>query len=439
MRGTAFGETAMGPSEQAPWRVLAGASVGNLCEIYDFAIFGFSIPILSLHFFPGTDRTAALLSTFAVFAVAFFARPLGGLMFGIMADRVGRIAVMSRSIWLMAGGTVVIGLLPTYAAIGVTAPILLVACRFAQGLAMGGETTGNSSFTIESAPDDRRGGWIGWTWFFGYSANGLAALFLLGLQLAGGDEAYAAWIWRVPFVLGGAIGLMGFWLRRRLEDPDEFKEGMRARADGNPLRAVLRSGLISIISVILIGSVLAVGAILLNAFLYAFLLRETHLSASVALLSNAAANLLMAVIMPIAGSLSDRLGRRPVLFAGALWVALFTYASLRLAISGSFMAALLGQSVIAIGVGIYGGVAFTTMVELFPTSFRATGHAIGYQLGTVLFGGTAPFIAAWLSVSYGPLAPGAYLSGVAVLSFLVIYLIPETQGVSLRTSVSAPS
>lgn len=137
-------------------RSLAAGAIGNFGEIYDFAVFGFSIPILSVHFFPGSDRTAALLSTFAVYAVAFVARPLGGLMFGYLADRLGRIRVMAMTVWLMALGTAIIGLLPTYATIGIAAPLLLLLCRIAQGLALGGETTGSTSYIVESAPEDRK-------------------------------------------------------------------------------------------------------------------------------------------------------------------------------------------------------------------------------------------------------------------------------------------
>lgn len=146
-------------------RRLGAGAIGNFGEIYDFAVFGFSVPILSLHFFPKADPTAALLSTFAVYAVAFFARPVGGLVFGYLADRIGRIKVLATTIWLMAGSTAMIGLLPTHATIGIFAPLLLVLCRVAQGFALGGETTGSTSYVLESAPDDKRGWWVGIIWF----------------------------------------------------------------------------------------------------------------------------------------------------------------------------------------------------------------------------------------------------------------------------------
>ena len=147
-------------ARQTSLRTLAAGSIGNSIEIYDFAVFGFSVPVLALHFFPGSDKTAALLSVFAVYAVAFFARPVGGVLFGYMADIVGRTKVLAWTVWLMAAGTAFIGLLPTYSSLGIAAPILLVFFRFAQGLALGGETSGSATYVIESAPEERRGRWV---------------------------------------------------------------------------------------------------------------------------------------------------------------------------------------------------------------------------------------------------------------------------------------
>lgn len=422
-------------------RSLAAASIGNLCEIYDFAIFGFSVPVLSQHFFPNADPVTALLSTFGAYGVAFLARPFGGLLFGMMADRVGRIAVLSVSIWLMALGTMVIGLLPVYASIGVAAPILLVLCRCAQGLAMGGETTGNSAFVLESAPPGSRGRWIGWTWFFGYTANAAAALLITILQLSGGAEAYADWIWRVPFLMGGMIGLVGFWLRRTLDDPQEFKDAQQLKETApeaeqvNSLQSLGRTGKRSIFNVIMVQAPLAVGANMMIAFLYPFLIREGGLSAPLALFSNAAAIMVLAAMMPISGALGDRFGRKPILFAGGLLMALVAFPALMLAASGNVYAAFVGQVMLALGVGLYGGTAFTTMPELFPTAFRATGHAIAYQVGTVLFGGTAPLVAAWLSHRFDPVAPAGYLVFIGIVGAIVARTIPESSQTDLRTSV----
>lgn len=435
-----IGRTAAVASTEAklrakPARSLAAGSIGNLCEIYDFAIFGFSVPVLSQQFFPSVDPVTALLSTLAAYGVAFLARPFGGLLFGVMADRIGRIAVMSVSIWLMALGTMLIGMLPTYASIGVAAPILLVLCRCAQGLALGGETTGNSAFVLESAPKNGRGRWIGWTWFFGYTANATAALFLTILQYQGGAEAYRDWIWRVPFLMGGLIGLVGYWLRRSLEDPEEYKEAVLTEEHAHPLRSLGKSGKRSILNVILVQAPLAVGANMMIGFFYPFLIREGKLAAPIALFSNAAAIMVLGVMMPVSGALSDRFGRKPILLAGGLLMAILGYPALTLAASGDITLAFTGQAMLALAVGLYGGTAFTTMPELFPTAFRATGHAIAYQLGAVIFGGTAPLVCAWLSSRAGPIAPAAYVVVIGAVGVMISRLIPESSRSNLRTSV----
>lgn len=426
-------------AKQSSIRTLSAGSIGNFGEIYDFAVFGFSVPILSIHFFPGTDRTAALLSTFAVYAVAFFARPLGGLMFGVMADKVGRVRVMAMTVWLMALGTAVIGLLPTYGTVGIGAPILLVLCRIAQGLALGGETTGTTSFILESAPDDRRGGWIGLTLIFSHLPNALVAVLLIGLQLAAGATAYADWVWRVPFLAGGLIGVVGFWLRRNLDEPDEFKQATRKTGSKNPLRTAIRAGgLKGMLNVAMIQPIQTVGSYLLLGFMYTFLVRVAKLDPTSALFTNAAAIVVLSFMIPLGGVLSDRFGRKRILSIGAAWLAFAAYPGVYLAATGTITGALLGQLLLVLGVGLYGGACFVAAPEFFPTAFRATGHAISYQVTVAIFGGTTPLIGTLLVQAFGsPLAPAYYVALVAVACLVSIQFVPETRGVRLRTSASS--
>ena len=428
-------------AKQSTIRTLSAGSIGNFGEIYDFAVFGFSVPILSAHFFPGSDRTAALLSTFAVYAVAFFARPLGGLMFGIMADKLGRVRVMATTVWLMALGTAVIGLLPTYADIGIGAPVLLVLCRVAQGLALGGETTGSTSFILESAPDDHRGGWIGLTLIFSHLPNALVAGLLIGLQFAAGATAYADWVWRVPFLAGGLIGIVGFWLRRNLDEPDEFKQATRSTDSKRPLLAAIRSGgLKSMLHVAMIQPIQTVGSYLLLGFMYTFLVRVAKLDPTSALLTNAAAIVVLSFMIPLGGILSDRFGRKRILSFGAAWLAFAAYPGVYLAANGTISGALIGQLLLVVGVGLYGGACFVAAPEFFPTSFRATGHATSYQLSVAVFGGTTPFIGTLLvQISGSPLAPAYYVAFVAAACLILTQFVPETKGVRLRTSTDPMS
>jgi MFS transporter, MHS family, proline/betaine transporter len=420
-------------------RALAGASIGNFSEIYDFAIFGFSAPILASHFFPGTDRTAALLSIFAVYAVAFFARPIGGLMFGFLADKIGRVKVMATTVLLMSAGTAVIGLLPTYDNIGIAAALLLVCCRIAQGLAIGGETTGSTSYIVESAPDDRRGWWLGLTLVFSHVPNSIVAAFLIGLQVSAGSEAYAHWVWRVPFLMGGIIGLCGFWLRRTLEDPEEFKQAVHKNRGRSPLREALRSGGVrGMLHVSMIQPLYAVGAYLVLGFMYTFLVRVAKLEPTMALLSNGIAVIVLAAGLPLGGYLSDRFGRKTILSIGAALTALAVYPALHLCASGTFSAAVIGQIMLTASLGLYGGASFVAAPEFFPTAFRATGHAISYQVSVAIFGGTSPFIATYLVRAFGtPLAPAYYVGLIAVACLIATQFVPETYGVRLRTSVES--
>lgn len=422
------------------WRTLAAGSIGNFGEIYDFAVFGFSVPVLAALFFPGSNRAAAILSTFAVYAVAFLARPLGGLMFGTLADRIGRVKVMAMTVWLMALGTAFMGLLPTYAEIGLAAPILLVMCRFAQGLALGGETSGSTSYIIEAAPDDRRGQWLGFTLVFSHLPNAVVAGLLIALQAAS-STAYAEWLWRIPFLLGGLIGVVGFWLRRSIDEPEEFKQAARKTKGDSPLRAALRSGGVKgMLHVVMIQPIYSVGAYLLLGFMYTFLVRVAKLEPMSALVSNAIAVIVLSVLLPVGGRLSDRFGRKRIMTLGAAWLALAAYPAIHLAASGTFAGAVIGQLLLAIGLGINGGANFVAAPEFFPTSFRATGHAISYQISVALFGGTSPFIAAFLTQAIGtPLAPAFYVMAISVACLIATQFVPETRGVRLRTSVEDDS
>ncbi|WP_122454811.1 MFS transporter [Pseudomonas viridiflava] len=426
----------------SPRRTLAVGAIGNFGEIYDFAVFGFSIPILSVHFFPGTDRTAALLSTFAVYAVAFVARPLGGLMFGYLADRLGRVRVMAMTVWLMALGTAIIGLLPTYATIGIAAPLLLLLCRIAQGLALGGETTGSTSYIVESAPQNRRGYWLGFTLIFSHLPNAVVAGLVIALQLGAGEQAYSDWMWRIPFLLGGVIGLVGFWLRRSIDEPEEYKQARQAskanKTRKNPLMAAIKcGGLRGMMHVFMVQPVFSVGAYLLLGFMYTFLIQVGKLDSTSALVSNAIAVIVLSALLPLGGLLSDRYGRKRVLSFGAVWIALSAYPAMHMAASGTFVGAVSGQILLAIGLGIYGAPSFVAAAEFFPTSFRATGHAISYQTSVAMFGGTCPLIAAYLSQTFdSPLAPAFYVTAIAILCLITTQFVPETRDVNLRTSVA---
>lgn len=420
-------------------RRLMGGVVGTFVEWYDFLIYGLSAPILALHFFPTSNPTAALLGTFAIYAIAFFIRPLGGVFFGYLGDRRGRINILATTILLMGTATVLTGLLPTYASIGIAAPVLLLLCRLAQGFSAGGETSGGLSYVLESAPDDRRARWVAIGVASSFLPVVLGALFILGLRTGLGEQAYTDWAWRLPFVLGGVLAVVGLWLRSRLDDPEEFTEAVAEKPVRNPIRAAARTSYRALVTVVLLVAVQAVGAYLLNGYMYTYLVNIVKLDSTSALISNSCSVMTIVILLPLFGALADKVGRRPLMMIGAVWLLVMAYPALMLAGSATLGGALAGQLLIAFGVSLFAAGGFVTMLELFPTSFRFTGHAIAYSLGYAIFGGTTPLIAASLVSGTGSnMAPAFYVMGISLLGIAVVAMTAETRDVRLRDATVGP-
>jgi len=380
-------------------------------EQFDYSIYAFTAPIIALNFFPSSNPVAALLNTFVVYALSFVARPFGGVMFGYIGDRFGRLAVLTWTVVLMGVGTMLIGLLPSYSSVGVLAPILLVVCRLLQGLSLGGETTGVESYIAESAPDGKRASWTSLVMSFAYIPVALVACFILGLRTVMGDAAFEAWGWRIPFLLGGVVAFAGYLLRRNLDDPDEYLE---AKAEADQLALVPKSGESvahalgqsfktrkSMLLVILLLAPQSVAAYLLTGYMYTYLVKEGHTTATVALLSNAAAVVVLAILLPFMGRLCDRFGRKRMYAAGAAWLFISAYPAFLLAGSGSLAGALIGQFFLAFGVAVYTSAMFVGLIELFPTAVRCRSHGISYNAAVAIFGGTTPLVAAALISATG--------------------------------------
>lgn len=419
-------------------RRLLGGVVGTFVEWYDFLIYGLSAPVLALHFFPTTNPAAALLGTFAIYAVAFFIRPLGGVFFGRLGDRIGRIQILAVTILLMGAATFAIAVLPTYASIGIAAPVLLLLCRLAQGFSAGGETSGGLSYILESAPDDRRARWVSIGVAASFLPVVLGGMFILGLRTFLGDAAYTDWAWRLPFVLGGILAVFGLWIRRRLDDPEEFIEAAADKNASDEPVASAKPVLGVTVMVILLVAVQAVGAYLLNGYMYSYMVETVEMSATTALITNSLAVLMIVILLPVFGALCDTRGRKPMMYAGAAWLLVLAYPALALVASGSFVGALVGQLLIAIGVAVFASGGFVVMLELFPTAIRFTGHAVAYSLGYAIFGGTTPLIAASLVESTGSsMAPAFYVMIIAALGIVTVIKVPETRNSRLRDAMVA--
>jgi MHS family proline/betaine transporter-like MFS transporter len=400
-------------------RALAAASIGNMLEWYDFAIYAFSATILARHFFPRSDETASLLATFATFGVGFVVRPLGALVIGRLGDVRGRKAALLTSMFLMAIGTVGIGLLPDQPAIGAWAPALLVCCRALQGFSAGAQWTSATIFVVEWAPRGHRG------YFGSFQQVSVTAGFLLGSVLAALLSTFLSpaqmdqWGWRALFIAGGLLIPVGLYVRRFVDEPPPAQASAAtpppARRWGNPLLALKAGGFTVLWTA-------AYYAIL--SYLPTFFTRYGGLSAAHALWLNALGMVVLMLSTPLFGAWSDRIGRRPLLLGSCLAFALLSYPLFFLMVAGYGWAAMVAFGLM---IAAFNGPGPASIAELFQRNSRSTWMAIGYSLSVALFGGFAPYIATWLIRATGsPLSPTYYLSVAAIISGLVIFGMRET-------------
>jgi MFS transporter, MHS family, proline/betaine transporter len=414
-------------------RLLASGVVGNLLEWYDFALYGTLAPVTARLFFPATDPVASLIDTYAVFALGFLVRPLGGLMFGLVGDRVGRQPSMVLSVVMMAIPTFCMGLLPTYADAGVAAPLALVLLRVVQGLSVGGEFSGSIILLVESAPPHRRG-------LYGSIANFGA---MIGGVLGGGigwlitawlpEAELHAWGWRLPFLTGIAVGAFGLWLRRGVpESPTYARLASAGQLPRRPLRqALIGDGRRMVLAAGLNWAVSA-GYYLAFVWLTSDLTMVAGLPYHRALGIGTLGLLVGLLATPVFGHLSDRYGRRPVLAGSALATALLAVPLVMLAGQGGVAAAIVAQLGLALMVAAFLGPLPAVFVSLFGPASRCTALALSYNLALALFGGTAPLIATLLlRLSGWTPAPGLYLAATALLCLALVRHLPKTEPASL--------
>ena len=409
--------------------ILAGAT-GNIMEWYDFAVYGTLAPILGKQFFPADDEVASLLAAFVVFAVGFAVRPLGGVLIGHIGDRLGRKPALMLSVVIMGLATTAMGLLPTHAEIGTAAAVLLVLLRIVQGLSVGGEYPSSIVFLAEHAPARRRGYFASWPMLgsvIGFLL-GSATVALLNTLL--GEAAMQAWGWRVPFIAGFALAIFGYAVRRSLDEPAAF--GMVRSSAVAPAVIAIRDHWTVLLRIVGLSLVNAVGFYLLAVYAASYLTERMHVSTTKALDVNTLSLVVMVPAVLLAAILSDRIGRKPILYFTAVGTLLLAWPLWWLMHHQNFWLILAGQAGLAVLYGAgYAGLS-AVMVEMLPTNVRCSATSLGYNVCMALFGGTTPLIATWLVArTADDFTPAYYLMATALISLAVTIGLKETAGRSL--------
>lgn len=446
--------------EKTVHRATKAAALGNAMEWFDFGVFAYLVATIGRVFFPG-EGTTQLLFAFTTFAASFLVRPLGGLFFGPLGDRVGRKKVLAMTMILMAASTFCIGLLPGYQAIGITAPILLFVCRMVQGFSTGGEYGGAATFIAEYAPDKKRG-FFGSYLEFGTLAGytGAAALILV-LNTALGSAAMESWGWRIPFLVGGPIGIVGLYLRMRLEETPAFqklaaeqaantkpadsgtdteKEAPVAAEHGTQqeFKTIFAKQWRTLLICIGLVAAYNICHYMLTSYMPAYLTEELGYENSMELIAAIIAMVAMMVVIHRVGHLSDRRGRKPVLMAGMIGFLFLTVPAFWLFQQGSFIFVLLGLLLLGACLVCLLGSMSATLPALFPTDVRYGGLSIGYNIAVSLFGGTAPTVMTFLVDQTGDkMAPAYYVSGAGLIGIIAVLCLKETARQPLEGSPPA--
>jgi MHS family alpha-ketoglutarate permease-like MFS transporter len=415
-----------------PVRTMLAASIGNAVEWYDWTIYATFSIYFATAVFPSSDSTLALIGTFTTYAVAFFFRPLGGLLLGRLADLRGRRAAMVLSIVLMAGGSLVVGLLPTFAEAGWLAPALLVLARIGQALSVGGEASSAAVYLTEIAPPDRRGRYSS----FFYASTGMALLLasLLGLLLSRSltGQQLHEFGWRIPFLFGGLLSVTGVWLRRRLAETEQFTSNAdTARRLRHPLLNTFRRQPKAVGQLVGFTALSTLTYYTVFTALTPFAVRERGADPGDVFLALSLATVLFVALQYPTGALADRYGRKPQLL---VWTA----ATALLAVPASALVspAFGGLLLVCCGwLAVYPLMTSITpavMSELFPTELRSLGIGVWYNLTVAMFGGTAPLVVSSLAAAGADSVFFYYVAAVAVVAFLVTLTLPETKGTTLR-------
>ena len=424
-------------------RAVRGTFVGNVMEWYDVGAFGYLIVTLGPIFLPDADPSTQVIFLLGTFAATYVFRPLGGLFFGWLGDRIGRKRVLFLTLTLVAAATFLIGLLPDYGMIGLAAPLLLVLLKVLQGFSAGGEFTGALTYIAESAPDRKRGFYAAFLDGGSYLGFALGAVLVTALQVGFGQEALEAGLWRVPFLLAGPLGVIAIYIRLKLAESPQFTAELAAAGVGEagrehlrvrPLQVLVENWRGIVMVIVLVAAANSAGYAF-TSYMPTYLATVEEYDAVQSNLLTVPLLLLMACSMPFVGMLSDRVGRRPVLFIASAWVILLSIPAFLLIGNGSTLGVLLGLALVGAPVALYMGTLASTYPALFPTRSRSTSLGVAYNISIAVFGGTAPLVIdSLIRWSGDDLAAAYYLIGMSVAGLLAVWFLAESARKPLRGS-----
>ncbi|MCW2370994.1 MFS transporter [Sphingobium sp. B11D3D] len=417
-------------------RAIAASALGNATEWFDYGIYAYGVTYISAALFPG-DLDDAVLFALATFAISFLVRPLGGLFWGPLGDRLGRKSVLAFTILLMSGATLAVGLIPSYASIGLWAPALLILLRMVQGFSTGGEYGGAATFMAEYAPDKRRGFYGSFLEFGTLAGFSFGAILMLSFSMLLGEAQMYEWGWRIPFLVAGPMGLVGMYLRSRMEDTPVFRAHESEARPSVSLRQLMHSHWRPML--VVGGLVVALNVVnyTLLSYMPTYLERRIGLTAQHALIVPIVGMLFMMLFLPFAGSLSDRIGRKPMWRFSLIGLPVCVV-PLYLLMGTGFLGATIAFVLLGLLYVPQLATISATFPALFPTAARFAGFAIAYNVSTSIFGGTAPAIGSGLITLTGnELMPAFYMMLACLVGLVALRFMPETAGRSLHEDVFA--
>jgi MFS transporter, MHS family, proline/betaine transporter len=404
---------------------IAAATIGNALEWFDVLVYAYFAQYIAVTFFPNSNQVVSLVLTFGTFGLSFVARPIGAIVLGAYADRSGRKAALALSIRLMVIGTAVMALMPSYASIGLIAPIAVFAARLLQGFAVAGEFGSSTAFMIEHSTE-RKAYFASWQFSGQQAAKLLAALFGIGLTTTLSVHQLNAWGWRVPFFFGLLLGPVGMYIRRKVEETPEFKQSTPTRTPVREIFATEKTSLALGAGLVAV----ATSTTYFSIYVPTFATTRLHLPASTGYIASIVLSLLAMVLFPVAGHIADRIGHTRLMLPAAILLLLSFY-PIFLVITfhpslATLLAGLIWDAVLA---SAYSAAMPAVMASLFPARTRVTGLSLSYNLGVTLFGGFAPAIFTWLSATtHNNTAPSFYLMAMALLSILAVVMVNRRYG-----------